>query len=285
MAKQSAVLVGPGQEIRSPSRIPTDASDTAFMILPGTYDVSPRKVNWQNVSVRAADSEHPPQLRLSGPARNRHWWITQSEKSGDILLADLTILCDSFGGVIEGRAGIIELLNIGQSNGNLYWGHGGDATFIRNCWSTGTPDKYYVCNFDSTLKLLDWDNSNTPVPVRQGKNEAALRFMQIHTARVQGITVLGIGFKQAVQDRTDGTPDGSGSHYWINCTVKMDPDLADGTKKAGVDIGDMSWKKDMPSPLGLSKWVDCHLDAYLVQAGPRQVIVNGREIGRRGSDQ
>ena len=272
---QSAVLIGPGEKITSPDRIPTNASDTAFIILPGTYDMMPRKVNWNNVSLRGAESDHPPEIRLGG--KGRRWLLTQTKNAGDILISDITLMTDPKGGVIEQYTGIVELVNVGQSNGNLYWGHGGDSVFIRNCWSTGVPDKYYVCNFDQQLKVLDWDNTHSPLPVRQGPNEAAIRYMQIQHARTEGLTVLGSGFKQAVQDRTDGTADGSGEHYWLNCTVKMDPKLADGKKKAGVDIGDMTWRAGNPSPLGLSHWVDCHLDGYLIEAGPRRVIINGHE--------
>src|SRR5262249_15585120 len=120
-------------------------------------------------------------------------------------------------------------------------------------------DKYQLCTFTAPVDELIVDERGVDAWWCQGNNESDIRDMQSRHSVYLGLQVLGSGFKYAVQDRADGTDDGSGLHEWIGCTVLGGPHH----EHSCVTIGWMAKSAGIASrPLGCSRWVDSTMDGF-----------------------
>lgn len=247
------VLIGPGYHLHTPDAIDPAAADTEFILAPGKYDVTPRRVSWHNVIVRGADPDKVL-LNYKGPDAEVAIW-TLSNKSGSATLKDLHLQLQPKVYVTILEAGDVTLDGITHVNGGIFHGFGGNSCTIRKWTALGNVWKYRWCNFVHRLNTVRVDNSMLPGQIIEGGSyEAVIREMQVDDSEWIGVNLRG-HTKQAWQTRAGGPP---GQFYkqriYKRCSVK-----------GGWDFGNFKDDTDKDFPfgvIGLVQLTGCTLDSY-----------------------
>lgn len=189
------------------NKLPNDLRDAIVFVGPGRYDFTPKRADWQRVLMQATDCNKPPVLVIKKQDADR-WAFTLSSKTKQVEWRDIGVEMPSLrGGYVNCYGGdSIWITRPRLNQGNLFWGHGGGDVHIEvgRDGLQGSAKKYIVCNFDAPLDLLDVRGG----VYRQGKEEAAIRTMQVRRAEFRWIKVIpyiqenGQPWKQSFQGRS-----------------------------------------------------------------------------------
>jgi hypothetical protein len=246
------------------NKLPNKLNDRTIFVVGGDYDFSPRLIQWQRVVLCPTDNRAVV-FNVAKKDADR-WLFTADPSTYDVEIRDIhAALPDITGGFLVSTGGSnIRLVRTQQNQGNLFWGHGGGEILLDHCTVFGTAKKYLICNFDNQLDGLTVKGGT----FRQGKEEAAIRLMQVFDAEIDDANFVGSHYKQAVQDRPGGFArkdshgklqrDSFGEHVWNNCTIT-----------GGVDCGNFKLATDRNFPfgtLGVSRWINCKIDAFATTA-------------------
>lgn len=197
-----------------------------------------------SIYIHSADSKHPATISIPATAP---WTINDN---GSIKVTDCHVVGGAKATFVQSHGkGNCDLENLTSDGACLFWGEGGNIVTLTNCTASGSPANYAICNFDAPLASLTINGGS----YAQGKNQAAIRLMEVTNSLVENCTFVGSNFKQCVQDRSGG------NHLWKNVTVKVTPGHG-----WTADIGPMSWEDystpaNTPQPLALSEWINCTL--------------------------
>src|SRR5581483_7270284 len=236
------------------NKLSNTLTDADVQILPGPYNFTPKLMAMQRAWFHGADPKRPPTLWINQKDADR-WAFNLSDQTRDLHISDLRVMLpDCTGGLVSAAydktgADRVFVTDTWQSQGNVWWLHGGGRFYFKNNRNDSWAKKYTVACFDHPVQELIADETDagwwTQNPER---TEACYRDMQTVDCLYIGMHLRGVGFKFTAQDRAGGR------HRHIKCVITGGPGSC-------LTVGWMAASGNIPAnPLELSTWEDCQID-------------------------